>query len=35
MDTILRSLITRPEPAILILCAAALGAAVLKSGILG
>ena len=35
MDTILRSFITRPEPGILILCAVALGAAVLKSGILG
>lgn len=35
MDIILRSFITRPEPGILIFCAVALGAAVLKSGILG
>jgi len=35
MDTIFRSFITRPEPGILILCAVALGTAVLKSGILG
>jgi len=34
MDTILRSIFTRPEPAILAFCAIALGAAVLKSGVL-
>lgn len=34
METIIRTFITRPEPAILVFCAIALGAAVIKSGVL-